>query len=399
MSKRLKFAILSHEIPPAISGQAIALYRLLQKYSPASYVLITRKNRGVQTYFTKKEKLLAKTIATGKELQVRHKLRIGDTLYGILIDFFLGIFQRMVRIFLILFKESCSFLICCSGDIYNIPAGAIASILLRRPFALYLFDDYIQQWTGNLRKAARIFEQILIRFARLIIVPNEALQLEYYFRYRIRAVVLRNPVEIPELDVIDTAPRLLNCDTKNIVYTGSIYHAHYDAFHNLLKAVRSLDRSDVVIHLFTPQSENELLKFNIAGPEVVYHKFIEIDSVIRVQREADILFLPLSFSSRIASVIRTSAPGKMGEYLASGRPILVHGPRNSYIVKYFSSHRCGEIVCDPKELPLKNAICRILEDRENARVLGNRARQRAIMDFSKNSMEKHFDNIIQRMTR
>jgi hypothetical protein len=49
---------------------------------------------------------------------------------------------------------------------------------------------------------------------------------------------------------------------------------------------------------------------------VVRHPHIPQSRVAAILRQADVLFLPLAFRSPIQEVIRTSAPGKMGEYLA-----------------------------------------------------------------------------------
>jgi len=74
-------------------------------------------------------------------------------------------------------------------------------------------------------------------------------------------------------------------------------------------------------------------------------------------------------------------PGKMGEYLASGRPILVHGPSDSFITSYFRQHECGLVVDENDPAQLARAIDSLLNDADLRKRLGARARHRAWTDF------------------
>ena len=63
--------------------------------------------------------------------------------------------------------------------------------------------------------------------------------------------------------------------------------------------------------------------------------------ILAVMERADLLFLPLAFDSPYPEVIRTSSPGKFGEYLQSGVPILAHAPDDSYVIDYIRRNDCG----------------------------------------------------------
>ena len=47
---------------------------------------------------------------------------------------------------------------------------------------------------------------------------------------------------------------------------------------------------------------------------------------------------------------------KLGEYLASGRPILVHAPKDTFIAQYFRQHRAGIVVDRPDTHVLADAL-------------------------------------------
>jgi glycosyltransferase involved in cell wall biosynthesis len=96
---------------------------------------------------------------------------------------------------------------------------------------------------------------------------------------------------------------------------------------------------------------------------------------------SDILFLPLEFETPIPELIRTSAPGKLGEYLASGRPVLAHVPANSFVAHYLGKNQCGQVASENDPASLKNHMLKLINDERYCREMTHRARQMAKLDF------------------
>jgi glycosyltransferase involved in cell wall biosynthesis len=292
-------------------------------------------------------------------------------------------------------QENCGAILACSGDPFDLPAGYLASLCARVPFYAYLFDDYMCQWNNTpYYHLARIVEPFILKGAAGVAVPNEFLSDTYQLRYRVEPTVIHNALEVPKTERNDAPLWSTNRTEARILYTGSVYHAHYDAFRNLIAAIRRLDRMDVKLHLYTSQTQEELEREDIVGP-VVHHEPLAPSKVFEVQRRADILFLPLAFDSKIPEVVRTSSPGKMGEYLASGQPILVHAPPASFVSWYFRKHECGVVVDENRPEVLKLAIQRLLEDTELRREIGENARARAIADFDLVPAQAKFLKLLQ----
>ena len=296
-------------------------------------------------------------------------------------------------------RERCDTILACSGagDPFDLPVGYLASRLVGVPFYAYLFDDYLHQWAPTpYRYFARMIEPSVLKGAAGIIVPNEFLGEDYYHRYQLKPTVIHNPIDLSQTkDSTVAAPWPTEAGQVSIVYTGTIYHAHYDAFRSLLEAIRQLDHPDISLHLYTTQIRQELEQKGICGPEVVYHEQVSSSEALEVQRRADILLLPLAFSSSIPEVIRTSSPGKMGEYLASGRPILVHAPADSFVCWYFREHECGLVVDQSDPTILARAIQRIMEEADLRQKMGENARARAATDFSLRSARAEFFEVLQ----
>lgn len=229
-------------------------------------------------------------------------------------------------------------------------------------------------------------------------MPNEYLRNEYKMRYGVDSTIIRNPCIIQEIDELEKSDSFFDENEINIVYTGAIYHAHYDAFRNLINALSLIEGSNLRLHIYTAQSESELIQAGITGSNVIYHPHIPQTEVPGTLRQAQILFLPLAFNSTIPEVIKTSAPGKIGEYLSVGRPILVHAPRDSFVSWYFSSNNCGIVVDDNNVTSLVEGIDKIISNVNLRREFGERAIAQAKKDFDVRNIRLKFNELINKIS-
>jgi glycosyltransferase involved in cell wall biosynthesis len=85
----------------------------------------------------------------------------------------------------------------------------------------------------------------------------------------------------------------------------------------------------------------------------------------------------------------------MSEYLASGRPILVHAPADSYVSRYFTEHQCGVVVGRNEPSVLAEAIDHIIHDGDLRKKCGENARIRAKVDFTVEAARAGFSKVFQ----
>ena len=422
-----KLAVVSHIFPPYPSGQSMVLNHMLRPLDPDSYELICTRDYTGYVHNTASQPLPVpiNTIKAAGESSVEQMaimrfLRPVDPYRPIRSRQLLRPFwivysairsklkSALTRLFTIrirakeierLVKETnCEAILACTGDLYTLPAAYRASKSCGVPFLTYIFDDYLYQYFGTERLIARFLEPHFMKGAVNSIVTNSFVQDAYRQRYNIDSTVMHNAAILPDLAALDQQPPVLDSATVNIVYTGAVYHAHYDAFQNMVKALDRLNRDDIKLHIFSSQSPEEIAAQGIESQHIVHHGHIPHDQVARVQRDADILFLPLAFHSEIDVVLRNASPGKVGEYLGAGRPILVHTRKDYFLCHYFKQHQCGAVVDELDPDRLADEITALLNDKARQQEYAHNARARAEIDFDVYRLQERFQTFLQENT-
>ena len=431
--KPRKFAVVSHVLPPSPSGQAVVLYRLLRDLDPHQHCLISTRNydpstslaadninpgavthrlngpyysiplemglrlspfvpmvrKVVQAALAPVSKSEGAVIQGGLNTGVgkptwRWKNRFRDLVLWVedLLNLRRQVFRRARYIARIVMKEDCDAIVGCSGDVLDLPAAYHAARWAKRRFFVYMFDDYVAHCTPRFqREFAQEVTPHMLRHSAGVVVANEFLARTYRQQYGIEPWIIPNPAEDCNDLVLPPARDVMRVRPSRILYTGAIHEAHFDAFHRLIAALRAMAEPRIELHIYTSNARRYLEQHRIGAPAIV-HDAVPAVEVPSLQRNADILFFPLAFDSPFPDLINTSAPGKMGELLASGRPILVHAPRESFLSWYFRTHECGMVVDQRDPSLLVQAIQRLLRDPMYCLRLAARARQRAEADFS-----------------
>ena len=383
-----KFAIISPLLPPTNSGQPLVLYSLLKNFSPEDYCLISEADYSDNINGRHSEKKLNCKYFCIKLFFKKYYLnRLMEKMIlkfnFLLPEKFLKnlIKKRVACIEKILVDEKCEVAIACTGSIFDPVATYYAAKNLGIKFIFYVFDMYSQQFIFQEGMAfTKKYEKILVNNSDKLILTNEFVCNEYLSDYGVKGVIIHNPVPLElKKEPVNFKNSVFNSNDIEIFYAGSIYAAHYDAFRNLVGALKKINKGKS--RLITSQREFVLRIKGIKGP-VIYEKIKSQSEVFELQRKTDILFLPLAFNSPYPKLINNSSPGKMGEYLASGKPVLVHAPKDSFLSWYFREYNCGIVAdkADPDYLAKK--IGEIIDDNDLREEIVNNALKCADRDFS-----------------
>lgn len=247
----------------------------------------------------------------------------------------------------------------------------------KRPYALYLFDLYsgtLLNWPYSW--VAKLFERSIMTNASLVILTNEITEEYYKKRYgdSIHTAVVHNSIfDRKSLNDYNPKPPL------TIVFTGHIYWAQEQAVTNLIKAMDKLTDLPLTLKLYAPKAPDSI-KQAIRGKSNILLSAASPDEMPKVQSEATLLFLPLAWHTKAPDIIATATPGKFTDYLASGRPMLIHAPDYAYISQYSKKHKLG-LVVDENNVEL---LSKTIRDYINNPQIGK--------EYVKNSLDIFYQN-------
>lgn len=223
-------------------------------------------------------------------------------------------------------------------------ATALVAKLTHRPYVFYLYDLYRGNNFSRLdRLLARVFEGWLLRGAQNVIVTNEGTSRFLQKRYgkRIRVEVVHNSV-FPKLYEHQRTPYEPQ-PPYTLLFTGHVYWAQEQAVLNLIEAMKKLNDLPVRLSLYCPKP-TERLRAATASMNNVELTSASQSEMPKIQSAAALLLLPLAWNTKAPDIIATATPGKFTDYLASGRPMLVHAPDYAYVSQYTKEHKLGLVV-------------------------------------------------------
>ena len=388
-----RLALVSAALPPSQSGQSMVLLHLLKGRDPSTYCLLTQKDFNlyhIQGNFS--SPLKANYHFLSPEYQVSRFLLDKENLLNSRTVLQLILAWRERQIARIVLKEGCTSILGCTGNLLDPLAVYGVSKRQKIPYGLYIFDDYSAVWAPPPLKALidSLIHEIFSN-AAVVIVPNEFLEEKYRKLFDIDPVVIHNPCDLTPYDNRNKPPE---GDGIRIVYTGAIYEAHFDSFRSIVKAIEQINRPDISLHLYTTQRKGKLNANGIGGPFVEVHRHQPVVTMPEIQMGADVLYLPLGFHTPYPETIRTSAPGKIGEYLAAGRAVLAHAPGDSFLSWYFRKHECGMVVNTDEPAALATSIQSLLEDQQLQKKYCEHAVDCSRNDFDIRSMGRRFSAAI-----
>jgi glycosyltransferase involved in cell wall biosynthesis len=357
-SLKKRIAVISTTTPPSPSGQAVALYSLLNRQQEYEFILIrTGENLSTQgknpfKETSLKEEHIDSFIINAKRTTNRKRLS-----WLMPISFLLEILEILTKVndLLRLAKDSqIDAVIACSGRLSDIPSAKITCKILGLPLILYIFDDYVLREVKHRRYLALLLEHILKKYPTSIIVTNELLKEDYERRGFKKVDIVRNPT--PARRIVELRKSILKIQKEHfeISFFGAIYNVHYDSIKRLIDAL-SITKKSWVLSIYTSANINKLKEMGFNNDRVNINPHIDHESAINYMMQSDALFLPLAFNSN-PEIIRTSSPGKIGDYLASGSPIIVHAPPYSFTSIFFKQHKCGLVVDKPETRDLARAL-------------------------------------------
>ena len=365
MGTMRKILVVSYYFPPILSGTAIMLGNLLKYFPRDSFVALTGSASDLPIDMSTKLDCERYVSETPQIPQIRF---LGTT-FRILMEF-LYIPAIVLKGRRIVKRHNLDRIYTIFPKDHFFVAGFLIHKLTGKPLFVHFFDIYDGGRLHWLQKAiARISERIVLRSAVRVFTPSAFLQDHYRRKYQVESEIIPHTVDKSLYDASNSngLPKE-DGDAAKIVFTGAVYDAQRDAVLNLVRTLELMPGKDLKLILCTQTPPASLAQWGICGKNV-FCCFVRKDELPRIQRSADILFLPMAFHTMRPLVPKTASPSKMPEYLVSGKPILVHAPEDCYLSHYAREEGFALVVDRLDPHLLKDAIVKLLEDKELCRNL------------------------------
>ncbi len=237
------------------------------------------------------------------------------------------------------------------------------------PFFFYAMDDPEGSVVGGWLRSPmyHFFMPRAVCAARRLWCVSEGMRESIAARLGKEGLLLLPTADLAEFQSKTNSNQRPEGAPLRIIYTGAIYGMQLDALQRLVRIVNAGHGSDLIslrvsLTLYTSASADYLRKIGLElGANVNLDK-VEHQQMPVTLANADILFLPMSFEPGMKHIVSTSIPSKISEYVASGVPILAHGPAYCSAVRYCREFDCGLVVDQPDDAALRGALIRLATD-------------------------------------
>ena len=142
-----------------------------------------------------------------------------------------------------------------------------------------------------------------------------------------------------------------------LFFSGTVYSINAAPLARITRAMTQLAGARLAV--FGVNSADTLSAAGITGPHVVSGFIADRPALLRFMQEQHAYVVCLTWPEETwvgANEMATIFPTKLPEYLAQGRPILVHCPGDYFLARFMREHDCGWVVTERSEDALAAAL-------------------------------------------
>jgi len=329
-----------------ITGSSVVIRNLLARFDPRSYTLIVRDVSGPAPG-EPEPGVLVHAIDAGLPGPVPHRL---EHLWRQHQPFLRSRVKRLVK------SLSPTVIVGVYPDLEFLQFARLAARDLRIPWAAYVHDAVVgASWHTKYAAWARTLQAQMFAEASSIFVTG-GIQRLYREKYgkATTSLPIAYPEPIPEKLPEDRDIR------REAFWGGGIYEMNARGLKRLLTA---LEEVKCPLALRTPSNDDTLERYGITGECVRREVMRDRPEYLEALRRRGLLVAALDWPDETNwhdEELSIVFPTKAVEYLASGRPILVHCPERYFLAQFFLEHKCGLVITERDHKALVDAVNRLL---------------------------------------
>ena len=253
---------------------------------------------------------------------------------------------------------NCPTLICMAKRVAD-ALGAQLVTLVWDPPEYFLSSQRLCVDTLSRRSLLRKFKNTLRASVRCGVM-SEAMQSEYEKRYGVESVIMRHGIHPNRRKLPAKGPT--GQERFVIGFAGGLYVLR--EWQALLSALSKIgwriDGRDIVVRLM---GHGANLRAD-SSMHIEYLGWRSVEETIDLMSEVDVTYLPYWFDESYRLAVRLCFPTKLTTYLASGRPVLFHGPEYSSPASFFRRFPVGLCCHSLEESKIIECLYRFATDKE-----------------------------------
>ncbi|NVN94321.1 MAG: hypothetical protein HXX18_03450 [Bacteroidetes bacterium] len=274
---------------------------------------------------------------------------------------------------------------------------------LNIPIIIHIMDDwpttivqkglFSKYWRKKIDKEFRIL--LSLSYKRLAI--SELMSIEYSQRYSCSWNYYHNPVDCSFWNP-KTKITPVNIEKYRIIYTGRIGLGISQSLVQIARAVQFLNteyRFDIEFVIQTKDIEHKICKkLKKYSSYVTLQNYTEYNNLPEFLKRSQLLMLPYDFNGRNFQFIRLSMPTKASEYIATLRPVLYFGPKETALYYHAMKYKWGHVVVENNYKTLAKEIMLTLTNKDLVDKYLDNAKNTAMNQFDINKVSIEFQNEI-----
>ncbi len=386
-SKRLTMPepvlLASWSFPPLPGGSAIIVQNLITGFSNDSIVLATSKPRSVQRPADASGSYPRHFVWNESNLPGRWE-RLRKLLLRPLVT------SRLLRIAR---RHRCGAVVGVYPNLQFLDASERAARRLGLPFIPYLHDTVAEALSSSrFAPWARATQRRVFASARRILVATQGMDELYRAKYGLETIPLVHIYPEP----VPSAPPSRPARKRSLFWGGGVYSINSGSLLRVQEAGVRVDGLKMTIATGQAPEEVHSLGFEPGTVEFTYVPVEDRPRYLQLLADHEILVLALNWPDEThvhEQELATIFPTKTPEYLASGRPIVVHCPAHYHLARFFVENGCGVVVSDRDTAAVEAALSRILGSAELRYELATNA-LKAVEVFAPNAVRPVFRDLV-----
>ncbi len=275
---------------------------------------------------------------------------------------------------------------------------------LNKPMVYHIMDDFQEVITDGIFKSywhKKIDAELRTLFERssLLMSICDEMSLEYKGRYNKNFIPFHNPVQLNFWKPYQRK----NYDLSNaptLLYAGRIGLGIDSSLKTMAKAIDQVNAELNMSAKFVLQTQPGEKPEWLAEYKCVQHQsFVPYEDLPKVLGSADFMVLPYDFAKGPLKYIKYSMPTKASEYMISGTPVIVFGPRETALVKYAQKEGWAKVIVENEVEVVANALRELFQNKEERRRIAQNAIQVAERNHDSYKISTDFQNIICSLAR